>query len=204
MKKLFLDIETLPTSGEQLQIVKDLYEEQKKKNSKKVLELDFDNYFRSTSFSGEFGRIFCIGYAVDNQPSKCFRGDEKDMLENFWQIAKDADLFIGHNVMDFDLRFIYKRSVIQKIKPSRELSFARYRSEPVFDTMREWEKWGSSGTGLHKLALCLGIESSKSGGIDGSQVYDFFLAGKGDEIIEYCKRDVEVTRKIYNRMKFIE
>ena len=225
MKKLFLDIETLPAEGKDMSIVKQLFEEQKKKNGKKIGprskfgaansqsgknnwspddESLFDSYFRGTSFSGEFGRIFCIGYAVNNQPAECLSGNEKEILEQFWQIAKDANLFIGHNVMDFDLRFIYKRSVILGVKPTQELPFARYRSNPIFDSMREWEKWGSQGAGLHKLALALGLESSKSDGIDGSQVYDFFLAGKTDEICQYCKRDVEVTRKIYNRMNFVE
>lgn len=200
--KLFLDIETLPASGEQMVIVKNLFEDYKKKNNKNSTTT-FDGFFRGTSFSGEFGRIFCIGYAVDSQPVECLSGDEKKMLQDFWQIAKNEHLFIGHNVMDFDFRFIYKRSIILGVRPTKDLSFARYRSDPIFDTMKEWEKWGSQGASLHKLALALGIESSKSYGIDGSQVYDFFLAGKTTEIIDYCKRDVEVTRKIYNRINFI-
>ncbi len=213
MKKLFLDIETLPASGEQMAIVKDLFEDFKKKkkpDSSTSLRMapfkddnsSFDGFFRGTSFSGDFGRIFCIGYAVDDQSTECLTGGEKEMLEKFWQIAKDVGVFIGHNVMDFDMRFIYKRSIILGVRPTQDLSFARYRNNPIFDTMREWEKWGSNGVSLHKLALALGLESSKSGGIDGSQVYDFFLAGKTEEICDYCKRDVEVTRKIYKRMTF--
>ncbi len=202
MKKLFLDIETLPASGEQMQIIKDLFEEYKKKNGKKTSETTFDNFFRGTSFSGEFGRIFCIGYAVDDQPAKCLFGNEKEILEKFWQLAKDADLFIGHNVMDFDFRFIYKRSIIHRVRPTQDLSFARYRNSPIFDTMKEWEKWGSVGTSLHKLSIALGIDSPKEDGIDGSQVYDYFLAGKTEKIIEYCKRDVLATREIYQRITF--
>ncbi|MCX6808236.1 MAG: ribonuclease H-like domain-containing protein [Candidatus Berkelbacteria bacterium] len=117
-------------------------------------------------------------------------------------MARDSDLFIGHNLMEFDLRFIYKRSVINNIKPSRFLNFARYRSDPIFDTMKEWEKWGAQGTSLHKLSIALGIASPKEEGIDGSKVYDYFLAGKSDEIAKYCERDVEATRKVYKRMIF--
>lgn len=199
--KLFLDIETLPASGKDMALIKQFYDEAKKKRSE-PLKNDFDAYLRNTSFSGEFGRIFCIGYAVDNNPASAFSGDEKEMLVNFWSVAKDADLFIGHNVMEFDLRFIYKRSIINGVKPSRELSFARYRSEPIFDTMKEWEKWGAMGISLHKLSIALNISSPKEEGIDGSKVYDYFLAGKGDEIIDYCKRDVEATRAVYNKMTF--
>lgn len=200
--KLFLDIETLPVSGDQLQIIKQFYEESKSK--KKEMGTDFETYMRHTSFQGEFGRILCIGYAVDDEEVKCLSGDEKDILTDFWHLAKNADLFIGHNIMEFDLRFIYKRSIIFGVKPSRDLSFARYRNNPIFDTMKEWEKWASQGSSLHRLSIALGISSPKEEGIDGSQVYDFYLAGKTNEIIEYCKRDVTATREIYKRINFLK
>lgn len=198
--KLFLDIETLPAAGDKMDVLKKLWEESDKKPAKE--KLTFDNYFRLTSLSGEFGRIFCIGFAVDNGQVDCIAGDEKTILTKFWEIAKDADLFIGHNIIDFDLRFIYKRSIINGIRPSKSLSFARYRSEPIFDTMKEWEKWSNFNISLHKLSVVLGIASPKEQGIDGSKVYDYFLAGKGGEIIEYCKRDVEATRKVYRKITF--
>jgi len=206
MKKLFLDIETLPAPGDKMEILKDLWEDSRKKigNSTKIIKgvNDFDTFFRNTSFQGEFGRIFCIAYAIDNQPVEVISGDEKEILKKFWDIAKECDLFVGHNIMEFDLRFIFKRSVILGVKPTKELSFARYRNNPIFDSLCEWEKWASRGCGLHKLSLALGLQSPKSEGIDGSQVYDFFLAGKTDEILEYCKRDVDTTRKVYKRITF--
>jgi len=205
MKRLFFDIETLPAEGKDVEIVKQLWEDAKKKsaNSEKKTENTFDNFFRNTSFQGEFGRILCIGYAVEGEPVQCLSGDEKEILKDFWEIAKDADLFIGHNIMEFDLRFIYKRSIIHNIKPSRELNFARYRNNPIYDTMKEWEKWGAIGTSLHKLSICLGVTSPKEAGIDGSKVYDFYLDGKAEEIYKYCKRDVEATRSVYERMTFM-
>ena len=202
--KLFFDIETLPAPGDKIELLKKFWEESRKKNNSKELKgiNDFDTYFRNTSFQAEFGRIFCIGYAIDDEQSDCLSGDEKEILQKFWGLVKDASLFIGHNIMEFDLKFIYKRSIILRVKPSRELNFARYRNDPIFDTMKEWEKWGSNGASLHRLSLALGLASPKEEGIDGGKVYDYFLAGKGDEIIKYCKRDVDATRAVYNRMTF--
>lgn len=202
--KLFIDIETLPAPGDKVDLIKGFWEESRRKGSNTLVKgtNDFDTYFRNTSFQGEFGRIFCIGYAIDDELAEVLIGDEKEILRKFWSIAKDADLFVGHNIFDFDLRFIYKRSIINNVRPSRSLSFARYRSDPIFDTMSEWEKWSSRGAGLHRLSLALGLVSPKEKGIDGSKVYDFYLAGKGDEIAEYCKRDVEATREVYKRITF--
>lgn len=202
--KLYLDIETLPAAGKDVPLIKQFYEESQKRRYPDSMKTSFETFLRNTSFSGEFGRILCIGYACDDKPADAFDGDEKEMLEKFWELAKDAHLFIGHNVMEFDLRFIYKRSVIHGVKPSRDLNFTRYRSDPIFDTMKEWEKWGSQGCSLHRLSLALGLASPKEEGIDGSKVYDYYLENRTDEIIEYCKRDVEATRKVYKRMTFSE
>jgi len=206
MKKMFLDIETLPADGERIEILKMLFEDMRRKagTGVKKTEVDFQQFFENTSFQGEFGRILCICYGINDGEIECLSGNEKDILAKFWEIAKDTDLFVGHNLMEFDLRFIYKRSVIHRVKPSRMLNFARYRSDPIFDTMKEWEKWGSVGVSLHKLTICLGITSPKEQGVDGSKVYQYYLDGKSEEIYKYCKRDVEATRAVYKRMTFSE
>ena len=106
--------------------------------------------------------------------------------------------------MDFDLRFIYQRSIILQIKPTKELSFARYRNYPIYDTLREWQKWHMSSNGydsLDALAQAMDIPSPKDN-IDGSQVYAYYQAGKLKEIYEYCKRDVDTTRRVYKKMIF--
>ena len=219
MHKLYLDIETLPAGEKDHEALKYSFEKKKAKKSKKEdYEKigDFEQYLLGTSFDGAFGRILCIAYAIDDQPVEClcYDQDEARMLKEFWEIVGSISSpsynsnypdhgvqFIGHNVMDFDLRFIYQRSIINKIKPAYDLSFARYRSYPIFDTMKEWVQWSMNSVGLEHLALALGIPSPKDG-IDGSQVYAFYQKGKIKEIAEYCQRDVEATRAIYKRMTF--
>lgn len=214
-KKLFLDIETIPAPDSANESLEYLYQKKLEKKAKRkqmseeaLMEENpdgFDDFYRGTSFDGSFGQVLCIAYAIDDSPIKiiCHDKNEKKTIEEFWEIAKDVNLFIGHNVIDFDMRFIYQRSVILGVRPSKDLSFARYRSAPMFDTMREWGKWAfGQNVGLEHLALALGIPTPKEG-IDGSQVADFYQAGKVKEICDYCMRDVEVTRRIYNKMNFI-
>lgn len=208
---LFFDIETIPAEDEFKKVAVEItekklsrFEGQKKAG---ITKKGREEIYRQTAISGDFGRIFCVGYAFEDKAVEVISGDEKEILNRWWEIADGADCFIGHNIMDFDLRFIFKRSIVNGVKPVPKhlnLSFARYKSFPIFDTMREWEKWSSSYIALDTLAKILGLESSKDGGIDGSQVYDFYLAGKHREIYEYCKRDVEVVCKIWKRMNFVE
>lgn len=205
--KLFFDIETIPAPPKikdlavKITFQKLLAKDNKLKLTKKLEE----DLFRQTAISGDFGRIFCIGYAINNENVQIIKGKENEILQEWWLLAEKADIFIGHNIMDFDLRFIFKRSVINNIKPSTKhlnLSFARYRNYPIYDTMREWERWSASFIKLDTLAKILGLPSSKTGGIDGSQVYDNYLKRRFAKIYGYCKKDVTLTRDVYKKMVF--
>lgn len=202
MKKFYFDIETLPAEEDKHEILKKLYEKKKEKNPKARQTLE--EYLEDTNFGGAFGRIFCICYAIDDGPVESLSGDEKEMLEKFWKLVSDVDQFIGHNILEFDLKFIVQRSIILKVKPTRPLDFRKYQKTPIYDIMHEWTHWGRDGVAMDALAHAMDIPSSKDGGIDGSQVHEFYKAGKGQEIIDYCSRDVEVTRAIYKRMNFEE
>lgn len=191
MVRLIFDIETIPVDASQRDEVEAI--------TKKPYEY--------TSLDGNFGRIFCIGYIKEppkQEKASILKGTEKEILTQFWKIARNVDLFIGHNIFEFDLRFIYKRSIIHNIKPSRNLNFARYRSEPIYDTMREWEKWSIRGqTSLDTLAKIFHFPTSKDK-MNGSEVYQAYLDKKFTDIYKYCKKDVELTRKIYYKMNFLK
>lgn len=198
---LFFDIETIPAQEAQHNILKEIHA--KKLADGKKVDSSFEEYLAATSFDGAFGQIICIGYALDDGEVAVLEGDEKQILKDFWAIAEKVKLFIGFNNMDFDLRFIYQRSVVQNVNPKRYLSFARYRSDPIYDIMHEWNRWDmKSHISLDSLAKALGIPSSKGGEIEGKNVWQAYKDGRLAEICEYCKRDVEVTRQIYMKMTF--
>ena len=200
MYKLFLDIETLPVEKEKHDILESLYKKDEE-DGKKIKS--WDEYLAGTGFDGAFGRICCISYAIDDELPVSISGDEREILVKFWEVAKDADLFIGFNLLNFDLRFIYQRSVIHGVVPSKNLNFAKYRNDPIFDVMHEWNKWDhQSHVSLHKLATALGIPSSKGGEVEGKNVAKAFEDGRIKEICEYCEKDVEVTRSIYKKLTF--
>lgn len=220
MKKLFLDIETLPADIENpkdLEALQILHKKFVEKAHRKEDVQTFEEFVTSTSFDGAFGKILCIALAVDDDEVKCYssdengKWDERKVLENFWKVASQVDSFAGHNIIEFDMRFIWERSIILGIKPSwqetdsrapRYMTFAKYRSFPMYDTKQEWTKWTFGiKSHLEHLALAMGIPSPKDG-IDGSQVAEFYKKGEVKKICDYCKRDVETTREIYKRMTF--
>lgn len=203
MNKIFLDIETIPAHENDHEVLREIHHKNSEKNSR--VEKDFEKYLAQTSFDGGFGQIACISYAINNEQIQTLFGDETKMLKKFWEVIKDINLFIGFNIMEFDLRFIYQRSIVLKVKPTRELNFARYRNDPIYDIMHEWKKWNmTSSISLDTLAKILGLPTSKDGGIEGKDVAQAFKDGRIKEICDYCERDVELTRKIYKRMVFEE
>ena len=194
MKICFLDIETVPTDRSLLE--NGLLEPQ--------IQLDEAELLKKLSLSAVTAKIICICYAIE-PPVGCevqaLQGAETEIINAFWKLAADCNLFVGHNILDFDLRFIYQRSIIHQIKPSRDLPFARFRNAPIYDTMQEWSKWGREHASLDTLSKALSIPSPKES-LDGSKVYPYYRAGKLAEIIEYCKRDVDSTRQVYRRLTF--
>jgi len=194
MKILFFDIETVPTEPSLQE--NGLLEEQ--------IRLDEAEVLKKLSLSAATAKIICLCYAIEPSVSgtiEVLQGEETDIIKNFWKLAVDCNLFVGHNILDFDLRFIYQRSIIHRIKPSRDLPFARFRNAPIYDTMQEWSKWGREHASLDTLSKALSIPSPKES-LDGSKVYPYYRAGKLAEIIEYCKRDVDSTRQVYRRLTF--
>ena len=194
MKIFFFDIETVPTDKSLQE--HGLLEEQ--------IKLDEAELIKKLSLSAATAKIICLCYAIDppgDASIQVLQGEETDIIRNFWKLAIDCNLFVGHNILDFDMRFIYQRSVIHQIKPLRDIPFTRFCNAPIFDTMQEWSKWGREHVSLDTLSKALDIPSPKEN-LDGSKVYPYYRAGKLAEIVEYCKRDVDSVRQVYRRLSF--
>lgn len=170
--------------------------------------------WRKTSFDGGLGHICVIGVAIDDaEPVAIYKRDwhasEAEVLAEFFrmidaQCAKHPNVrpvFIGHNLIEFDLRFIYQLAVVLGVQPSPHIPFnARpYGDLYVFDTMTLWA--GARNTvSLDKLARVLGVGGK--GEMDGSMVWDAVNEGRIDEVAAYCKADIAMTRAAYKRMTF--
>ncbi len=129
---------------------------------------------------------------------------EKRALLDFLALMKDFDCdcdeLVGHNIIGFDLPFIFQRCLVQEIKTRRFVKLSDYIVRGVFDTMHRWWLGARRHVSLDDIAWALGIESSKTADVEGSKVFDLYQAGKLDLIREYNLNDVRVTRKIYERM----
>lgn len=174
--------------------------------------------YRKTSFDGGRGHIAVIGLAVDNEPAfASYTVDENgafdiateraviqsafNEINSVFDPSRDTrPVFVGHNVVGFDLRFLFQRAVVLGIKPPSIIPFnARPWDMHVFDTMVAWAGVGNR-VSLDNLCKALGIEGK--GDIDGSMVWPMIQEGKIAEVAEYCVHDVEITREAFYRLSF--
>lgn len=175
---------------------------------------EFDDWYAKTSFDGGLGQVCCIGFAIDDEPAQTYTvnannvSDERGALEAFFCHLTDAHkvtdrpVFIGHNSNGFDIPFIWKRCIVLGVKPP--IWFPRDPKpwgDSTFDTMIAWTGPGArAGGSMERICKILGIPGKQ--GMDGSQVWPFFQAGRIAEIAAYCAADVERTRIMYQRMTF--
>ena len=125
----------------------------------------------------------------------------RDFLALMLDFDSECDEIVGHNLVGFDLPFIFQRCLINGIAARPFVNLSEYNVRGVYDTMRAW--WlgdRRSRVSLDDIAWALGIESSKTGEVEGSKVFDLYQAGKLAEIREYNLNDVRVTRKVYERL----
>lgn len=222
MNQLFLDIETLPTAREDVRdyiaagithpgnISKpETIEKWHLESKPKAIE----DAIARTSFDGAFGRVCCIGWALNDDAPGVIAdaNDERFVLASFkshLEIDVGREDFttqvIGHNVSAFDLRFLVQRYIVHGIRPplliARAAAARPWETDKVYDTMIQWAGVGNR-ISLDKLCLALGIPSPKSE-LDGSKVAEYVAAGRIEEVADYCKGDVEAVRQVHRRMTF--
>ena len=158
--------------------------------------------------------------AIDNSPPVAFYHPEwaiaeRAILHAMFDALQDAydparmtrPTFIGHNIVSFDLRFLFQRAVLNGVLPPSIIPFnARPWDTTVFDTMTAWAGVGNR-VSLDKLCSAFGIAKKGSeigDDIDGSKVWDYVRTGRIADVVEYCKGDVERVRAIHRRMTFAE
>ena len=182
-----------------------------------------ERVYQLGSLSATSGRVLSIAVHVgpipgleiegltSNQSEHAFGIDaegqeqiETQALNEFLAFMSDfdpeCDLLVGHNIINFDLPFIFQRCLANNIAVKPFIDLSEFNVRGVYDTMRGWWLGSRNRVALDDVAWALGIESSKTSEVEGSRVFELYQAGKLAEIREYNLNDVRVTRKVYERM----
>jgi len=155
------------------------------------------------------GRIFCICYAKGDGEVQSVDavscGGEKQMLEQFLSEIKGYRTynFCGQNVA-FDLMFLFHRSLAHGLIELANI----VRRDKGYSKDRDFDTQEMAGAGiewkyrisLDNLCSLLNVPTSKDS-MNGREVFDYYVAERYNDIIEYCKKDVIATRECYKILK---
>jgi 3'-5' exonuclease len=224
MNTIVLDIETLSSGQpdfENLKTEEQFLEEAPKSYSKpKQQEWATDKFnnqlkerdeeFRKKALDSLQGRLFCIGICYNDEPVDIikFNMSEREMMieltewieTNVGQRNIPITKFIGHRIGAFDLLWLIHRAY--KYGNKKLLGYLPIGKfdKRVVDTNDLFNNYTyGKYTSLDNICKFFEIEG-KTEGMDGSKVWDYYLANKYDEIYSYCCDDVEATRRIYKMM----
>jgi DNA polymerase elongation subunit (family B) len=151
------------------------------------------------------GRVVCIGMLIDDgtlATEIVLAGeDERRLITAFWRTVAPSDVIVGHNVQEFDLRFLRQRSWILAIEPSRTIDTRRYYTRDVVDSLQIWTEWSGKkkGVTLHALGNALGC-GAKTG--NGANVARWWAERDLESIKAYCQQDVRLAYQIFCRLTF--
>lgn len=163
-----------------------------------------DEALDKCALDGAFNHIVCIGFQLDDDEPQALVAetieDEPKIIRQFFKIIEDTqgfsdNVFIGHNIVGFDLKIIKQRCMILGIPVPRfiPLNTKPWDSNP-YDTMTQWD--AKNFVKLDKIARALGIEGKN----EEQNVYEWWRNKEFERLATYCKQDVSITRKVYKRM----
>lgn len=167
----------------------------------------------ATSFDGGMGQVCVIGWALDDDPPQSVQvkdlslGAEKEILcewfaqlRHVYSTSGTRPVVVGHNIVAFDLPFIWKRVMYHGIRPPMWVPRdPKPWSDAVFDTMTQW---AGARERISMDRLCLLLELPGKGDVTGADVWPMVQAGRIDDVAAYCRDDVERTRALHRRMTF--
>ena len=185
MDYLFLDIETAPLEINDEFVMRYLMD-------KKLTDA-------SRSLNPNYSKIIIIGLKY-NDELKLLTGEEKNILEEFWNFIKENNsTVITHNGYKFDVPFIIVRSIINNVKIIKEINLNPWnmlRSNHL-DTMLIFSQNVFTNPNLKILAKLNNIDFNDEG-ILGRDVERLWKEGNLEKIKEHCKDDIEVLEKLFN------
>jgi DNA polymerase elongation subunit (family B) len=123
-------------------------------------------------------------------------GNDKCVVERFVQLVKEADELVGHNIDQYDTKFMVTRAIKHKIQLP-----PKYSSYDTLDKAKKHFMFNSNK--LDYIAKYLGL----GGKLDheGMKMWDDIIL-RGDKkalekMIAYCQRDVLLTEEVFNRLR---
>ena len=129
---------------------------------------------------------------------------ERDLLVSFWQMFQKAlasnRTLVGHNILEFDMPFIARRSWILDV--GVPLAATSKNSPLIADLMKIWlcgARWGSVEANLNHIAKMLGVGEKNGNGADFARLWHG-APEERQQARAYLVNDLTMTYHVARRM----
>lgn len=126
--------------------------------------------------------------------------DEAQILQLFWKRMKDHNgLIIGHNIKQFDLPFLYLRSLKHNITPC--WSYWKRNDFSIFDLAELWNSGRRQPQfiSLNHLAKFFNVGEKQ---LKGDKFYDLARSpNTRQDAIDYLLNDLKLTYEVFQKFK---
>jgi len=213
MEFIAIDIETGPTNDEQVikRLISRISPPKNYRDEEKIAQYVQEkaaSVVADTALNPLYGKVASFAWFTDNMEApQVLAIDEHTeeeiilsalkIIANFRQNYLNAAAITGHNVIGFDLPYIFRRAallgVTAKPMPIPRPDEPAWRLDYVYDTML---RWGKPWPRLKELAGMLGLLTGDEDELDGGGALDALLAGDMEKVKEHNRNDVAVSLKV--------
>ncbi len=136
------------------------------------------------------------------------QGQDFQIVQEIWsritRAHKREQILVTFNGIGFDLPILHRRAMLQDISADPllyQFLTQRYQRTPHFDIMQVMAQWDRSNWKKLDFFLKLFGLGGKTPGMNGAQVYPALKEGRYQDVIDYCRQDIEMTRALFRRIE---
>ena len=206
-KYLIVDIETSGLEESKLADIMPVFEPSKALKDPEKIKADLEGkkaeWMDKTALDAKTGYIVAMGVMDDMGLLHIFHSQpESDLLKGFWELwrANPTAFIVGHNIVEFDIPYLIRRSWINDIDIPHDVIHGRYLASRIIDTMKTWAccVYGNR-ISLNDIGIALGVGKKSGGGKDFAKL----LKSNPVEALKYLENDLTLTRECAKKMRMI-
>lgn len=162
-----------------------------------------ESFVSDAALDATTGRVLAIGHFIGESYGELHGPDEAALLTGFWNILRSfqsgnqAFELIGFNSNQFDLPFLFQRSIALNVPIPLGLRQGRYWANHVIDLREVWNFGRKEQKGsLDHICRSLGLGQKSGSGADFAKLYET----DPEKALAYLKNDCLLTKKLAERI----
>jgi DEAD/DEAH box helicase domain-containing protein len=145
-------------------------------------DLETQRTFDEVGGRGDLTKLGMAAAVTFNTAMDAYHRYTESRAKDLIQELQTADLVVGYNVIEFDYEVL------------RGYTHAPLKAMPTLDMMEHLARRLGFRPSLDSVATAT-LRVGKAG--DGLQAVRWYRQGQVDKVLEYCQKDVELTKRLY-------